>query len=207
MKKHRRRIYLIFSGAFLLGCLLVGSLITYAAMTTTEKKINQFQVGNLQTTVSEVFTETTKISPGQKIKKEVKITNSGTINQFVRVLLFPEIKKNAEDGSTRILAATIGQELIVDINTTNWILGEDGYYYYTDSIKPGSKQATSALFTTVTLKQGIDSSYNDANATLLVKAEAVSCTVEQYREAWWQGQQPTSTNLKKIDEALAKKSE
>lgn len=207
MKRSRRRMYLFFSGAVLLVGLLMGSMIVYAAMTVTEKKTNQFQLGNMQTEVSEVFTETTKISPGQKIKKEVKITNSGTMNQFVRVMLFPEVKKTGEDGSTRIFAVAIGKELIVDINTTNWVLGEDGYYYYTDSVKPGSAAATPALFSSVMLKAGLDSSYTDATTTLLVKAEAVNCNVGNFRDAWWQGQQPTSTNLKKIDEMLTKKSE
>lgn len=207
MKRSRRRMYLFFSGAVLLVGLLMGSMIVYAAMTVTEKKTNQFQLGNMQTEVSEVFTETTKISPGQKIKKEVKITNSGTMNQFVRVMLFPEVQKTGEDGSTRIFAVAIGKELIVDINTTNWVLGEDGYYYYTDSVKPGSAAATPALFSSVMLKAGLDSSYTDATTTLLVKAEAVNCNVGNFRDAWWQGQQPTSTNLKKIDEMLTKKSE
>lgn len=207
MKRSRRRMYLFFSGAVLLVGLLMGSMIVYAAMTVTEKKTNQFQLGNMQTEVSEVFTETTKISPGQKIKKEVKITNSGTMNQFVRVMLFPEVQKTGEDGSTRIFAVAIGKELIVDINTTNWVLGEDGYYYYTDSVKPGSAAATPVLFSSVMLKAGLDSSYTDATTTLLVKAEAVNCNVGNFRDAWWQGQQPTSTNLKKIDEMLTKKSE
>lgn len=185
---------------------MIGSMVVYAAMTVKEEKVNQFQIGNFQTEISEVFTEPTTIVAGQSVKKEVRITNTGTINQFVRVMLFPEIKKQRTEGH-QLLPVVIGNELVLDLDTVNWLVGEDGYYYYLDSVKPGKDATTSALFTKLTLKSGLDSSYKEAKVSLLVKVEAINCTAESYREAWWQGMSPTTSNLKKIDTALAKKVE
>ncbi|MFD2306749.1 hypothetical protein [Enterococcus termitis] len=205
MRKQKHTIYSF--GLLLVSILcLVGGITAYAAMTMKEEKVNFFQIGNLQTKIDEVFTEPTTIAPEKAVEKKVSIVNTGTLNQFVRVLLHPEIHLES-DGITRLLPANIGDELSVDINNTQWKLGEDGYYYYLNVLKPGDANASEALFTQVKLNDGLGAEYHKAKFNLLVKVEAISCTKDAYRDAWWQGVAPAKGQLLEISNQLAGKVE
>lgn len=206
MKNKKKIVRLIWtlSGIFL--CLVIGGVVTYAAMTVREEKANLFQIGSLQTKVEEVFTEPTTISPTTPVEKKVTVQNTGTINQFVRVMLQPEIRVKSGD-SVRLLPSQIGEEVLLDLNSTQWQLGEDGYYYYLNSVKPGAANSTENLFTQVKLKENLGVEYDKATFNLLIKVEAINCAKYAYRDAWWQGVTPSSGQLKLIDNQLANKAE
>lgn len=202
-QRNRSRHFLWVIPMFIV-CLIIGSTVAYAAMTLREEKVNLFQIGNLQTKIDEIFTEPTTISPNKPVEKKVFITNTGTVNQFVRVMLHPEIRIES-NGTTRLLPSKIGNELVLDLNTVNWKLGEDGYYYYLNTLKPGKSNASENLFTQVKLKSGLGQEYQQAIFSLLIKVEAINCGKYAYRDAWWQGITPTSGALKIIDQQLVGK--
>ncbi|MDA9471774.1 hypothetical protein [Enterococcus sp. 5H] len=196
--------YLMWGVPVVIVCLIIGSTAAYAAMTMREEKVNLFQIGNLQTKIDEVFTEPTTILPNKPIEKKVTITNSGTVNQFVRVMLHPEVRIESK-GATQLLPSKIGNEILLDLNSANWKLGEDGYYYYLNVLKPGKSNATENLFTQVKLKSGLGQEYQQAVFSLLIKVEAINCGKYAYRDAWWQGTVPTSGALGIIDRQLVGK--
>lgn len=206
MKEQKQTIYFVGLLPFFILCLVMGGITVYAAMTMQEEKVNRFQIGNLETKIDEVFTEPTTILPNQAVDKKVDIINTGTLDQFVRVLLQPEISLE-KAGVTRLLSSKIGDEVSLDVNTAQWRLGEDGYYYYLDILKPGVSNAAKDLFTQVTLKTGLGPEYHEAKFNLLVKVEAINCNKYSYRDAWWQGEMPIEEELLKIDKQLAVKAE
>lgn len=200
-KIYTRIVWIFFS---LVLCLSLGSLVVYAAMTMREEKPNKFQISNLETKVEEVFNSPTSIKPGDSVQKEVAVKNTGTSSQFVRVMVQPEIKVTIDDNLV-LLPSEIGKEIVLDgLNTTDWKLGEDGYYYYLYKLDP-SETTKTKLFTKVILNSALNNIYNNASFTMLIKVEAINTFDTNYRQAWWQVKTaPTTVNLKAIDNALYK---
>ncbi|WP_430602368.1 hypothetical protein IGJ02_002706 [Enterococcus sp. DIV0724b] len=206
MKHKKKFVHIFWLISVIVLCLVVGSAAAYAAMMVREEKANLFQIGDLQTNVNEVFNAPTTILPGTSVEKKVAIENTGTVNQFVRVMIQPEIRLESS-GSIRLLPSKIGAEVMLDLNSEYWKLGEDGYYYYLKALKPGSSNRTETVFNQVTLKKELGSEYQKANFSLLVKAEAINCAKYAYRDAWWQGAVPNHKELQAIDKQLASKAE
>lgn len=206
MKHKQKFVHIIWIVPVFIVCLIMGSVAAYAAMMVREEKVNLFQIGNLQTKVNEVFNEPTTILPDTSVEKKVAIENTGTINQFVRVMIQPEIRIE-NSGNTRLLPSKVGTEVLLDMNSTHWKLGEDGFYYYLKTLQPGGANSTEKLFTQVTLKKELGIEYHKANFNLLVKVEAVNCAKYAYRDAWWQGTVPSTKELKAIDNQLANKAD
>ena len=101
------------------------------------------------------------VKPGSIISKKVSVQNIGTNPFWLRVKL-----KNAIDDTT--LSADV---LELDINSTDWIDGGDGYYYYKKPLEPGCE--TEKLFTQVKVAGSADNNYFGKTVKLTVYAYAV----------------------------------
>lgn len=196
--------YLIATVSFIL-LLIGGSYFVYAAMTATDKKENNFQIGQVETKLEEDFDTTiTEISKNQSVGKDVTIENVGTINQFVRVMVLPEVWTSVagDTNNKQVLPLVIGTDLVLEnLNTNEWKDGGDGYYYYIkEALVP--KKPTTSLFTSIKLSNSLSDRYHDADFTLSLKVETINCNEKAYRQAWWQGRAPIDQPLKAIDDAL-----
>lgn len=191
----------VFLGLAIAGTLFLGGILVYAAMTVKDEKVNQFQVGNLETSIQEVFTAPAKVTIGRPVQKEVTVKNTGSLNQFVRVMIQPEIKKTIE-GETieRLLPSEINKEVLLDFPSADWKEGGDGYYYYVKKLKKGD--TTPELFTHVILAGDLDTFYEGSKMTIKLKVESITSAGTNYRKAWWQGTTPTAEPLKSIDDKL-----
>ena len=108
------------------------------------------------------------VMPGSVVSKKVSVRNIGQNPFWLRVKL-----KNAMDGST------VSPDLLeLDINSTDWIDGNDGYYYYKTPLEAGAE--TEKLFTQVKIAGGADNSYYGKTVKLTVFAYAVQ---SEYMEA------------------------
>lgn len=136
------------------------------------------------------------------------MTNTGDQEIFLRVLAVPVITK-AEDGEQLLLPATVDGDkpvLTIDYNQKEWMLGEDGYYYYLEKIPKGA--STAALFTKVKMNQAnITGDYKDAVLSFEIKSEAIGVTKFAYRDAWWEGAVPSTNQLLEVDNILKKLAE
>ncbi|MGX7024518.1 hypothetical protein [Vagococcus hydrophili] len=202
--KLSKKIILTASALVMTVVMIMGMKAVYAAMKDSDKETNDFQIANLRGDITEKFTPPTKdnpIEPGQKYQKEVKVKNSENAPFFVRVLVVPEI----EDSDGTLLPSEIGKEVLVDVHP-DWVLGEDGFYYYMKKVPAGKE--TTELFKTVTLDEKLasnkDYSYKDAKMTISLKSETVISAGDNYRKAWWLGKVPTEKNLKTVDAELQK---
>ncbi|MEO1772685.1 hypothetical protein [Candidatus Enterococcus ferrettii] len=213
-KKRNTRRKLLFVIILSLFVLICGGLLVYAAANINDEKENDFRIGNLETKVEEVFTKpVTPLIPKNNtwVEKKVGVKNTGTMNQFVRVMVFPEIRVEEKENYV-LLSSNIGHDVKVANGSkveqipSTWRKGEDGYYYYLKALEPGTSTKDN-LFEFVRLESGQDSRFNNAKFIITIKVEAINCVAEAYRQAWWNGQSPANGELKTIDEELFKQIE
>ncbi|MEO1770795.1 hypothetical protein [Candidatus Enterococcus ferrettii] len=200
----RKLSYLLVSIVLVL-LLLGGSYFVYAAMTAKDRRTTDFQIGQVETQLDEDFDETiTEIHKDQSRIKKVTVKNTGTIKQFIRVMVLPETQVDVADDpqSRQALPIAVGTDLILEhLNTADWKYGGDGYYYYTkEAVKP--LKNTEPLFSSIKLDSNLSPIYHQSSFTISVKVEAVNCAEYVYRDAWWQGAVPTDPTLKAIDDNL-----
>lgn len=183
---------------FLLAIGIGSAAYVYASLSATDHVSNDFQLSDLTGSIDEEFTPPTKedpMTPGRTYPKKVTINNPSATPLFVRVLVTPEIV--SKDGV--LLSGIIGKELTVDLGK-EWLLGEDGYYYYLGKVE--KNQTTSPLFTKVILSKEIDSEYDGATMKVFIKSETIIAKGTHYRDAWWLGTIPTENKLKQVDTTL-----
>ncbi len=177
---------------------VIGLNFVYAALKDNDQEENDFKISNLKGEITEKFTPPTAanpIKPGIVHEKEVKIKNTEDSPFFVRAIVIPEI----QDKDKAFLPSKIGENLHVTANK-DWVLGEDGFYYYLKKVSEGEE--TTPIFNSVRLDSRMYSEYNDASLKIALKSETVISSEDNYRKAWWQGKVPSEKNLKIVDNAL-----
>ena len=180
---------------------------TMAWFVATDGRLNPFRTGSLRYAAQavDVFAKPL-IQPrgGDILNKRVGSVNTGDIACFVRLMVHPTIV--GDDGMT-LLPAGFGNEIVIcDLNTTDWVDGGDGYYYYLHVLNPGVSTTTLGhdLFTQVQLAHGLGSAYNDATLHIEVKCESSDTKKWNYRQGWWNTTSaPVGAPLSTIDTTLA----
>lgn len=198
MKKNKK---ILFPSILLaLGIFLLGGFLVNAASKSNDNVQNHLQIPVIQGEIKETFTPDVPIKMGEKPQvKEVSVENKGNTPFFVRVMVFPEIMT----ASDNLLASNLGKEVLIDV-TSDWLDGNDGYFYYKGSVLPG--KTTADLFKTVKLSDSLDDTYEDANFSIQIKIETVTNSSYQYRKLWWNGDiatSPTNNEWKQVDDSLA----
>lgn len=181
-----------------------GGYFVYAAMTAQDQKANDFQVGQVETKIEEVFNENIQeVNLDNSIEKDVSIKNTGTINQFVRVMVLPEVRSfiNEDDSYVQILPLIIGKDLELENMDANWLDGADGYYYYIGS-EVAPDESTNRLFESIKLSSSLSEQYHESDFSIYLKVETINCEESAFRNAWWQGEIPLEEPLKTIDNTL-----
>lgn len=177
---------------------------TYASLTDHDEKQNDFRVGGLQTSVEEDFEPPFVFEPDKKYTKRVWVANTGDLDSFIRVLALPVLSKKQGNGGTILLPTTVNGSqpvLTIDYNLSDWVAGEDGYFYYKKKVASGEK--TAVLFSQVILNQlHITEEYQGVQLSFEIKAEGIGTSQYAYRDAWWNGQMPTAGKLLEIDNLL-----
>ena len=156
--------------AVIVALLLVVSctgILAYLA--ATDERGNEWRIGYVDVAVEEEYKPPGELVPGDSFVKNVKATNKGVCNAYVRI----KIVFSNEDM----------QELCeLDYNTTNFTLGDDGYWYYNDILEAFS--STPSLFTTVTLSASANKDDLE-DFEIQVYAEAYqSDEFDTYKDAW-----------------------
>ena len=107
---------------------------TYAYFTSTAKLTNEFTTGTYETTIREEFESPSDWTPGTTTPKVVNVTNEGSVDVAVRAKV--EETWMAADGTS---LPTVRDDIQVAQYAIgyNWILAEDGYYYYKDTLARG----------------------------------------------------------------------
>jgi len=122
---------------------------------------NTFVIGSVDPTVVETF------KPAEKVKENVRIQNGGNTSVYVRAAIL----MSWQDLQGHVLPTdppVLGADYTLTEPENGWVLGGDGYYYYTTPVSPGGE--TSPLITKLTDK------HTDAAKRLVV--DIVAQTVQ-----------------------------
>ena len=134
---------------------VIGGTVAYYTSTATFN--NEFTTGTYSTIITEEFESPDNWTPGTTTSKKINVTNDGRVEVAVRAKI--EESWTASNGNSLPLVRdeiTIANYVI----GTDWVLAEDGYYYYKNILT--SKDVSSDFISSVTfnsdftLKDGED---------------------------------------------------
>ena len=110
--------------------------------------------------------EVSGVMPGTEVTKIVEVKNTGANDAYIRVKVEKEFVL-----SEGVEGETDSGLMKIDFDETYWMLGEDGYYYYKEALKPGA--VTEPLFASVSFDPSMGNIYQNSTAKVDVTAYAV----------------------------------
>lgn len=131
----------------LIGFVVITSIFSITVFakyfTSSDKVINNLGVGSINVKIAEKFTQKNTWN-GEEISKNVKVKNTGSNGELVRVSIIPRwIDENGNPwpGDTNLVTLNLKNTVNLDDNIGNnmWINGNDGYYYYSSILPNGTK--------------------------------------------------------------------
>ncbi len=166
---------IMLGSAIMLAVLLVagGTMAWFTA--EADEVVNNFTAGTVAITINDEFDEIAaqNVNPGDTYAKEVSITNDGTKRAYIRVELVA-----AFDGNQPVEVAEYLDPLLLE----NWVL-DGGWYYYKEIVDP--TEVTANIIEEVLFNgAGMDNTYQGAEFTLTVNAEAIQATNGAINDAW-----------------------
>ena len=186
-------------GLCIAGVLAVGSIGgSLAWFTSSDSITNPFSTAstdnpsnpNSGIKINEKFNkeEADNTLPGDKVTKQVNVSNTATYDQLIRVKI-EKVWKDAEgtekpdlDKENIILNF---EKNLTDSNNPEegkWIKGSDGYYYYNGIVNP--KGQTSNLLESVTLSKDTTNEFKGLNFDVVVASEGVQAANGAVNDSW-----------------------
>ena len=115
----------VLAVAIVLALAAVGGTIAYLT-SRTDNVVNTFTVAKIPTDIPEEFNENYKTS--------AKVQNLGNVDAYIRVAVIAnELRKTEEDEEAKIVGPADVSDML---GGDNWLLGDDGYYYYKQRVAP-----------------------------------------------------------------------
>lgn len=173
------KVVLLICTLILVVTFSIGSTLAY--FVSEAKEVNNFSIGSVEVDIDEDnFTGGSAWEPNKDVEKRVKIINTGSAPVLVRVQLIPYwLDENNQfvAGDTSQISFNYGEKF-----GNSWILGSDGFYYYTSVLPAGEE--TPLLLESVTLPGSLSSFYEGKKLMVDVEVEAIQATQEAYKAAW-----------------------
>ena len=123
-EKTNKKKLVIVSGISLLT--ILGGTLAY--FQTNSDIDNIFKTGIYQNKIVENFTSPTDWTPGDRITKEVSVTNTGNVDMAVRATI-TESWTNANGEELPLVDQDNNRMALIKFEA-GWEANEDGYYYY-----------------------------------------------------------------------------
>lgn len=143
----------------------ITAVAAFAILSSMSERHNGFKVGSQSITISEdrfKISSDDVIKPDEPFEKNPTITNTGSVDCYIRAYIgFSDtsLKQNVELGLNN-----------------DWVMGDDGYYYYPKAVKPGQ---CVELFNSVTVHN-----ISRFSTELFVYAESIDTNDNDYLTAW-----------------------
>ncbi len=152
-----------------LTLIAVGVTVAYIAF-KTELLTNEFEPAAVACRVEGKFED--------GVKSEVKIRNVGNATAYIRVALVVNFV-NDKNGTILPQTPVEGQDYTIELDTTNWLKGADGYYYYT---KPVSIEAVTT--TLISEVRSLDSPEGTSVSFKILASAVQSDPPKAVEQAW-----------------------
>ncbi|HAT4221634.1 TPA: hypothetical protein I9140_001281 [Clostridium perfringens] len=186
-------------GLCIAGVLAVGSIGgSLAWFTSSDSITNPFSTAstdnpsnpNSGIKINEKFNkeEADNTLPGDKVTKQVNVSNKATYDQLIRV----KIKKVWKDAKGNEKSDLDTKNIILNFenNLTDsnkpeegkWIEGSDGYYYYNGIVNPDGQTAN--LLESVTLSKDITNEFKGLKFDVIVDSEGVQAANGAVNDSW-----------------------
>lgn len=128
----KKSLLLIISSAVLVLS-LVGMTIAFI-IDKTDPITNIFKPSRVSCSVIEE-----NWTDGNTVKENVKILNTGDTDAYIRSAIV--VTWQNENGEVLGVAPALGTDYTISLNTTDWALGNDGYYYHKSAVEDGTNSA------------------------------------------------------------------
>ena len=170
-----KKLWIVIISLILVVCVSGGATLAYLYAKTPEVE-NSFTPVFVDCEVVEEFSGTTK--------SNVAVKNTGDITAYVRATFV--VMWVADDGTVYGVAPREGVDYSIELGSPAWMLGSDGFYYY--SMPVVSLATTEALINTLTLISEAPDGYK---LTVHVAATAIqSEPAAAVEDAWGATLQP-----------------
>lgn len=182
--KNKLRLILITS--IFAAVALSGAALAWFSY-TADPVMNIFRAGTVDITLYDKLGETdfpsngiANVNPGDFYDKEVYVTSNGSKETYVRVKLTPTwTPMPGYEG--RALSTDVVQ---LNIDTANWVLGEDGWYYYKSILTPTYSDTTKLLDGLTFSGPLMDNKYQNATFSIDIQAQAVQASHYAFLTEW-----------------------
>ena len=121
----KKKVSLLLVSLVLIAAIAVGSTVAFIA-TSTEPITNIFNPANVTIDIDEKF--------DNGVKTDVKVKNTGNTDAFIRAKIVVTWKD--ADGNVSATKPVEGTDYTMTLNTADWFLGSDGFYYCRTSVAP-----------------------------------------------------------------------
>lgn len=195
--KNKKKLLLILITVIIVVIAMAG--VTLAVFTSKDKVKNVFGVGKIKIEVEEEFPKDPPWNQTNPIKKEVNIKNITSNNEaLVRVNITPRwvdevrgkevlFSGDTSDKVVELEICNILNDLTKQTLKGHWIYGNDGYYYYTQILKPQEKTEDILKSVKVNVNEKTVENPKEYENKILkvdVNAEGVQATVDAYKDTW-----------------------
>lgn len=182
MKVFKRKNLMFLAAVALLLTAVVGGTLAYV-FTNTNSVTNTFQPSKVTTAVVENggTPVTGAVTNTGSIKENVQIKNTGDIDAYIRVAVV--VNWMNEDGSKVWATKPVkGTDYTIDWasddteNPTDWVQGDDGYYYYKHAVAPAG--LTEILINEAELKEGVTAPVGTDGTQYYLSIEIVASGIQ-----------------------------
>lgn len=176
----KKKILFVAAVVVCIAIAAAGTLAYFTSRTTAHNVITsgKIEINLVEYTLdadgsTQPWDDLTGVMPGETVSKIPHVENIGS-EAWIRVI--PVVSVYLADG-TRVEGNTftLGGEthdvIQIDLNTSDWTKGADGYYYYNTAVATGSK--TTDVFTTVTINPLLPNEFQNCRIEIDIAAEAV----------------------------------
>lgn len=200
---NKRKILLLAALLAIVAILGVGGTLAY--FTAEDAATNTFTVGNVKIDLTEPnwdasgSADAPEVYPGEALKKDPTVTNTGANPCFVRVEVTGlDCLKGDGDGDDMLIH--VRTNYVVDALGEGWVLHTDGYYYYIKVLGTSdTDKVTTPVFDSIVIPTALTNDMgteHTGNYDINVKAYAVQA--QGARASWSKVEEEVQGNVTEL---------
>ena len=162
---------------------MIGTAYAFVVRELSDTTINVVTTKTLKATIVEKYDPPEVVFPTMTIEKEVHIENTGETDIIIRVEVTKAWGPNRDANGNLVVDNTLlTDNILIDYDTTYW-MEINGYFYYTEILKPGETTKV-PLFKEFTIDPQTGNEYQGMEADIIVTVEAIQASNNAIEDIW-----------------------